>query len=397
MEKDCSTKISITDFSNNLQKSIQVVINNLGYVEYEADVKKISTDGNNFLGELFEIDVFGRTSDGIETTHIFLKRIIRNEDFRVYSIPEVYKKEAFVYNELSNIYNELQNKVTIPMNEKFKFIKNYGTNDEAIILENVSKQGFKTMERMDIMTKDFAELSIKQLAKFHGLSLALEWYDRDYFNEKVKTIKQSFIYDDYWNEFVKRMYDLSTSKLELKIKKRTDEFFLNSLQKYPKYMNGINSDIKCLCHGDYKMNNVLFREAEGKITEVIPIDYQQIYYGCPVIDLIYFIYAASDRSFRKQHLNYLKDVYFGSLTMFLNYFGIDVATVYPREVFESSFSNSLDYALMYTLYMLPFFYVKEQAPDLSQDELLDVTISVDDKFYNVMNEIVEEFVEYGII
>lgn len=130
---------------------------------------------------------------------------------------------------------------------------------------------------------------------------------------------------------------------------------------------------------------------------MIAIDYQQIYFGCPVIDLIYFIYAASDRDFRKQHLSYLKDRYYETLTSFLNYFSIDISTVYPREEFEECFRNSLDYALMYTLYMLPMFFLCDDVPDLSKDELLEMNISVDKRFYDRMQGIIDDFIELGVI
>lgn len=128
---------------------------------------------------------------------------------------------------------------------------------------------------------------------------------------------------------------------------------------------------------------------------MIALDYQQIYYGCPVIDLIYFLYAASDRDFRKQHSYYLRDVYFNTLTSFLNYFDIDL--VFSREDFEKCFEDSLDYALMYTLYMLPMFFIKENVPDLAKDELLEMSIQVDERFYDRMQGIVDEFIELGIL
>ena len=133
------------------------------------------------------------------------------------------------------------------------------------------------------------------------------------------------------------------------------------------------------------------------VTEVIPIDYQQIYYGCPIIDLIYFLYAASDRAFRDQHLLYLKDLYFQSLRDFLTFFDINVNEFCTKEKFDECFKNSLEYGLMYTLYMLPMFFVSDDVPDLSKDELLDITIKVDESFYARMQGIVDDFVKLGII
>ncbi|XP_045766870.1 uncharacterized protein LOC123868401 [Maniola jurtina] len=391
------TKIVISEeFTYDLQNSINKIIIEQGYGTYEIDAGKVFTGGNNFLGELYEINVTGYNSEGHKETSLFLKHIIYNDDFRVYSIPEVYAREAFVYKELSKIYDELQVKAKIPLGERFKMVKSYNeTNSKVIILDNLTKKGYKTMPRLDVMSVEFAELSIKQLAKFHALSFVLQNRNPEYFETKIKTIKQSFVFDDYWNELAKKMCDTSTARMDDATKDKIAKFFPISLEKYPKYMNGLHSKIKCLVHGDYKMNNVLLKEINGRVSEVIPIDYQQIYYGCPVIDLIYFIYAASDRNFRKQHLLYLRDVYFKTLTSFLNYFDID--SLFSSEDFEKCFKDSLDYALMYTLYMLPMFLIKEDVPDLAKDNLLEMTIKIDERFYDRMQGIVDEFIELGIL
>ncbi|XP_023952842.2 uncharacterized protein LOC112056623 [Bicyclus anynana] len=390
-------KIVISEeFTQDLQNSINEIINEQGYITHNIESRKICTGGNNFLGELYEINVTGKTSDGPNETNLFLKNIIYNDDFKVYSIQEVYAKESFVYNKLWQIYNELQDEAGIPAEDRFKMVKSYRqTNDKAIILDNLAVDGFKTMPRLEVMSIEFAELSIKQLAKFHGLSFVLQNRKPEFFDNEIKTIKQSFVYDDYWNGLAKKMCDFSTSRMDKSTKEKIDKLFLISLDKYPKYMNGLNSSIKCLVHGDYKMNNVLLKEKNGRVSEVIAIDYQQIYYGCPVIDLIYFIYAASDRNFRKQHLYHLRDVYFDSLTSFLKNFEMDPG--FSRNDFEKCFEDSLDYALMYTLYMLPYFFVAVNAPDLAKDELLDITLQVDERFYTTMQGIVDEFIDLGIL
>ncbi|XP_026487281.2 uncharacterized protein LOC113394256 [Vanessa tameamea] len=401
MNKDnykCDKILLNEEFSEALKKTIQEIITRVKYVHYNVTVRKITTGGNNFLGELYEIDIDGETSEKKNENNIFLKRIIQNDDFRIYSIPEVYKKEAFFYKELGKVFDVLQENVNIPAEDRFKMVKSYEeTNNEVIILENLTKKNFKTMFRMDVMSIEFAKLSIEQLAKLHGLSFVLQKKRPEYFETKIKTIKQSMVYDDYWNEFVTKTCELSVSKFNDVTKEKISKFFEYSLDKYPKYMNGLHSQIKCLCHGDYKMNNILFKEEDGKITEAIPIDFQQIYFGCPVIDLIYFIYAASDRDFRKQHLYYLKDLYYETLTRFLNYFAIDVSTVCPRDEFEECFKHSLDYALMYTLYMLQMFFVTDDIPDISKDELLEMKIQVDDRFYDRMQGIVDDFIDLGVL
>ncbi|CAF4926713.1 unnamed protein product [Pieris macdunnoughi] len=387
-------KKTLDDLPTNVKQCINNVIEAEGHAKHDVFVRNISTGGNNFMGELFEIDVTSADKE----TNIFVKKIINNEDFKVYSIQEVYEKEAFIYNELSDIYTEIQKLTKIPSHIKFKFPKSYKeTNVNAIILENITKRGYKQKERFDLTSLDFGERSLKELAKFHALSFVLEKQRPGYFETKIKTIKQSFVYDEYWNVLVKKMCDVSIAELKESDKERVRQFITLSLVKYPQYMTGGNCSIKCLCHGDYKMNNVMIKEENGKLIDVLPIDYQQIYYGNPIIDLIYFIYASSDRPFRKQHLHHLKEFYYSAFSEFLSNFDMTVQNVYPKETFDKCFNECLDYALMFSLYFYPFFYISEEDTRDGNDDLMVVSIRVDKIMRDRIQGIVDDFVELGII
>lgn len=249
------------EFSEKIVERIFNVIQKQGYISYDVEARKISTGGNNFLGELYEINIKGKKKEVYTETNIFLKHIIYNHDFKVYSIPEVYAKEAFLYTELGKIFYELQDEADIPLQDRFKLVKSYDeTNSEVIILENLTQKGFKTMFRLDVMSIEFAKLSVEQLARFHGLSFVLQRKRSEYFDAKIKSIKQSFVYDEYWNELIRRMCKVSVAKLDEETKKNIWTFFDSSLEKYPKYMNGTDMPFKTLCHGDYKMTNILMRE-----------------------------------------------------------------------------------------------------------------------------------------
>ncbi|XP_028171953.1 uncharacterized protein LOC114361184 [Ostrinia furnacalis] len=84
----------------------------------------------------------------------------------------------------------------------------------------------------------------------------------------------------------------------------------------------------------------------GEAYEVILLDYQHAFYGCSIIDFIYFIIAGTDQDFRRNHLEHLKDVYHNTMAKFLSYFGIDIEKHYPRKEFERLFKERLDYGLM---------------------------------------------------
>ncbi|XP_028179111.1 uncharacterized protein LOC114366441 [Ostrinia furnacalis] len=95
-------------------------------------------------------------------------------------------------------------------------------------------------------------------------------------------------------------------------------------------------------------------QEDGKIADMVPLDYQIINHGSPLIDLLYFCFGATDREFRKKYLEHLKDLYFSTMEQFLKYFEMDIQKYYPREEFEDLFKKRLDFGLFTCVWYLQF-------------------------------------------
>ncbi|CAH2226853.1 jg5206, partial [Pararge aegeria aegeria] len=133
-------------------------------------------------------------------------------------------------------------------------------------------------------------------------------------------------------------------------------------------------------------------------SEVILIDFQAPFYGSPVTDLLYFIYTGTDGKFRKAHMNNLRDLYHTELTKMLEYFDFDINDVYPKKVYEKDFEDSLDFGLMVALYLSPFVFTAENYfPDFSKDTIEDISYTMDDRYEERITEIVEEYLQWGIL
>lgn len=145
--------------------------------------------------------------------------------------------------------------------------------------------------------------------------------------------------------------------------------------------------------------NTFGSSQNGDVLEVVPVDYQLLYYGCPIIDILYFMTCATDRTFRKAHLSHLKDLYHGTMKDFLKYFNIDVENVYPKVVFEKEYEEKKDFALMMALLVLPFMFASEtDVPDISKEDLSEIQFKVnDDKFKERFAGIIQDFVDCGVL
>lgn len=255
-----TTKVVCTskELPCSLQTSLERIAQKEGYLKYKLLSRSISTEGGNYMASLYEVDIKGRTTTGEKETNIFIKHSI--PEFNLADVSEIYCRELFFYNEVSKVFTSLEDEAKIPAEERYKSAKSYyESNSEAIILQNLSKDGFTTVFRMNVMPLKFAELSIQQLAKFHSLGLVMERNRPEFFEKKIKHLKQIIKFEEKNLEFCKKMFGTSVAILENETRKKLEEQYPELLDKYMKCLNGDGTKFKNLCHGDYRMNNILMK------------------------------------------------------------------------------------------------------------------------------------------
>uniref|UniRef100_A0A146L0I5 CHK kinase-like domain-containing protein n=3 Tax=Lygus hesperus TaxID=30085 RepID=A0A146L0I5_LYGHE len=167
--------------------------------------------------------------------------------------------------------------------------------DTKIVLEDLKVLGYKLTDRQTGMDYEHASLSIRSLAKFHALSMALInngtvspgkfskfVFGGDYsfmndlsknrFDTLLKAIKDSW--SGEWKDVLERLGRLPSSAAE-KVKE---------MRLQPCKWNVIN-------HGDPWVNNIMFKYKKGTTSpeSVRFVDYQLSHYGSFGFDLHYFI------------------------------------------------------------------------------------------------------------
>lgn len=244
-----------------LDEYVRSVIHEDGFISYNIETRRITSNGGGYMGILFEVDIKGETNDNEKETNIFAKLIVPTAiQMKIYSVIDIFNREAFAYKELSKVFKDLQNEHNIPIEKQFRMVKCFDIcNPEAIILENISKKGFITYNRMDVVQLKYAELSIQHLAEFHGMSMVLKVKRSEYFEGIVKDLKQPFNFGKDWDDFVNNILGSSINYLDRDLINKYGEKIKNKVNKYSEYMNDTSS-VNTLCHGDYKHGNVMALE-----------------------------------------------------------------------------------------------------------------------------------------
>ncbi|GBP69997.1 hypothetical protein EVAR_39580_1 [Eumeta japonica] len=242
------------------------IVKREGFVSYDIRIRDVPNEGGNYLGDLSEIDVRGETSKGSSELNLFMKTALRGDKITVLSLNDVYRREMFTYMELSNLFDGLQNEAGIPDGEKFKFVKAYGgsqkSNEELLILENMTRKGYTTSDRMKCVSEHFVECAITTLAKFHALSYVMKQLKCNEFrNITDNTLSTTAIKfnTDAWIQVIKNMEETVKSCVSTPdMVTRLNAFVKRMLEVFPDYH--LPDERSVICHGDYRPNNMLVKE-----------------------------------------------------------------------------------------------------------------------------------------
>lgn len=91
------------------------------------------------------------------------------------------------------------------------------------------------------------------------------------------------------------------------------ENLLTELRKQLAVDPCINKNL-VLCHGDSNPMNFMFKYENKKPTNVKFIDFTNCQLGSPTLDLVYFLYSATDEKMRHEHWDDLIDLYYSALS-----------------------------------------------------------------------------------
>lgn len=272
----------------------------------------------------------------------------RNEKFNSFLL---FEREVFIYRELFPEFEKFQLENGLNFNDSHGFwsfpkcfYSNYDKttpNKSVIIMEDLTIDNFEVKDKF--IPSDFehtAKLFI-ELAKLHGLSLALKLKKPSVF-EKFKNLSNSMSFV-MTTESMKHIAPRNC-KLILELFKNQPEICNklvalkdNIWDRISQSMNTSKSEpFAVICHGDVWINNVLYNYSDKDkkiIKDTKLVDWQMTYYGSLGSELTYYLYCCVDKPMRQKYLNELLELYYGSMRDILRKFNIEIGDVMPfREV-----------------------------------------------------------------
>ncbi|XP_063827839.1 uncharacterized protein LOC135077228 [Ostrinia nubilalis] len=391
--------LTVKNLKSMVRLNIRKIICKEELIKYKVSVKDLSTNGGSYFGSLQTVTINGKTKNGEEKElNIFLKiNTHASENCPIFNVPKMYQREEFLYKEIFKYFKTVEDKYNIPQEDRLRTVKVFSeTNSEVIILEDITKLGFKTNDRFEVMHIKFAELAIEQLAKLHAVSFVIQNEDPEYFENNIKSLHSLVEVNSHTHHHNKKIYNIAMETLEDEAKIKFDNYYPTMEEKFLRLIRNSSEGAICLEHGDYRPSNILVKDIDGEPSAVFPVDYQITSFGNPIFDFLFFIFLGTDQKFRKQHLEHLKNLYYSNFEKFLSKFGVEAAKVYSKEQFDEQFKDKLDLGLMFFLCLMPFIFARTDAvPELDKGVDYTVPYNLDESYKDRLCGIVDDLIQWG--
>lgn len=368
----------------------------------EISLRSLTSGGANYTSSLISATVTLKNGGDLK---LFAKVANINEKLRkATNVKFMFEVEQFVYTEIVETYERIQDRHNVPLECRFVFPKFYGGDvtdgKETVVLEDLVSKGYSSFSRFQSTDWDHIKCAVKIIARFHALSFAFAKEDPDNFAkalEKVKLQLSTNRDNPEMKELWFRMMGAAVQVAKEEHKEKIKEFLCRELPPEEVYRNRMPISTPVLCHGDYRISNLLFKEEDDHI-ETIVVDYQTVHAGCPVMDLLYLEFMGTDEKFRRQYHEKMLDEYFTELTLALDRLDVDVNDVYPRETFDSELKQMLPIALRTASFILPLVLVEpDLAPQLGKASVGDFAISPNQLFAERFSGLISDCVRWGAL
>ncbi|KAM7355803.1 uncharacterized protein ACRADG_001753 [Cochliomyia hominivorax] len=411
---ESKTPLTITGNSEILTKFSSKIFETYKRLAYERDIytydinaRPVSGVGENSYGFILQVCLKSNNSEKEDECKQFttiLKISPKNPAFRTHSrIVDLYKREVFMYEkvfgefkllEKQKLFELQQQKHEITNSSAYKFdiipqifYANLDLEDEFIIFEDLTLSDYQQNSRTNMPSYDLVCATFRSIAKMHAMSFVLQYRKPDVFQNLINEMSDNLFTEDmepltveFGKKYIRRTRVMleqemkSSSRKQIEALKRLEENFKEICLRC---VDGkATAPYAVICHGDFWNNNILYKyDAHHQATSAKLIDFQLSRYASPILDLVHYLYACTERDLRNKHFMEFMDIYHQTLTDHIHYYGHNIEDIYPKSIFLQHLKDFGIYGFCMAAFSIPFFISKSsELPDL--DEVASAIIEI---------------------
>ncbi|XP_061724086.1 uncharacterized protein LOC133530234 [Cydia pomonella] len=358
-------------------------------------------DGSSIMSSLSFVTLRAKGKKGMK---LFAKSAAWSANTRLNNpILCPYSVELCFYETLWKQYEKLEEICSVPKEHRFRKPKLYGSSyeylNETLVIEDLVAKGYEETDRQKSADFEYMSTGVALMAQFHALSIAYSQYNPEAFKQTSEYLTMDVSKLETWFASVSPKMLANAFSSAVKHREKLKNYFQKPKrfhQLFMSYYRRRNDNV--LIHGDFKPSNLMHRRRNGKL-ELVVLDFQLVHDANAVVDLMYFIYTATDESFRRAHYQELLDLYYEKLKASLRRLRVDPEQIYPKNTYRSRLEECAMLGLAIGVANLPMVLVdKDKIPAFNEDaDLDDFAVEGNDLFKERFNGILNNYVEWGLL
>lgn len=384
------TELNWDNLPSLAKRALKVVSSEQGFVTYKINIESGSKLGDGYMSVIVRATIIGTkaTEAGVEVkdaTHEFTvlcKMQVLSKARRQFTNSNgAFMREIVLYNGYLPELERLQLEYGISAKEGFfNYPKCYyaqydeETDDAVIVMKDMRDEGYKLANKYKPLDVGICELVVQGLGKLHALSFALEKKRPDLFVQfqKLEDILGKIMTQPQTKEMWDSVFPTAFNSLQGEhphIKAKLEKIRDNLNDEFKFLVDDKNSGrYSVIGHGDSWTNNFLFKFGPRQQPEDIAfIDWQISRYASPVLDLVYFLFTATDKETRDKHYESLLKLYHDSFSTLLRKFGEDPDKIYPFDALKQELKKFGRFGLIMSICLLSFVTISpDDMPDMDE-------------------------------
>lgn len=234
-----------------------------GFGDYSLEVNPGCKPGDGYLSELFRITIYNEETNNKKKLDLVCKIAPSTENNGMDSFgATTFRNEALFYEKIMPIFTKFQNEKNVPNDDQYRSLpKCYATliDDErqryVIVLEDLRPHGFQMCDKSKLTPIENLRLTMRELGKFHGLSIAMKNQRPDEFAVvmQAKDMMKVLFETESIREMFAGVFDNTITSLRKEGHKIIMRNLKDNMLKYVETcLDEEKSDeLAALCHGQY--------------------------------------------------------------------------------------------------------------------------------------------------
>ncbi|KYM97662.1 hypothetical protein ALC62_11653 [Cyphomyrmex costatus] len=232
--------------------------------------------------------------------------------------------------------------------------------DSVIALENVSKRGYCPYSYKYDVPLEYTLAAMREMGRFHGKGYVMKELQKEKFFNIVEQFQESRF--EKSNETFKLLVDSQAMRaVEYLRSHNYDAVFCDKMEAvlsnaYDQVLMKIVKPLEplsTLCHGDFTLNNVLFKMEDNGRRSAMLIDFAMCMYSTPVVDLSTCLGLCCWHEAMKDKFFDVMRAYHDALKEYLLEAGIWNVEKYSYDVFFDDYKRGALFGYLIASFFLP--------------------------------------------